>query len=145
LRSWVERALGLIFVASALAKLTNVELFLFQVYQYSLLPKAAVEPLGLLLLWLEVCCGLGLLRACASPAPLCLSGLLYGCFSGAVGLALWRGKRPDCGCFGLESEPISSTHLVVVSLLSLFSFWLAFQKLSVVKAADDPSHTEDSE
>ena len=140
----MERALGLVFVASALSKLINVELFLFQVYQYSLLPRAAVEPLGLLLLWLEMCCGLALLRAGSSPAPLCLSGLLYGCFSLAVGQALGRGLRPDCGCFGLESEPISLFHLVVVSLMSLFSFWLAFRKLPFVQATGDPAQTKDS-
>lgn len=140
----MERALGLVFVASALSKLINVELFLFQVYQYSLLPRAAVEPLGLLLLWLEMCCGLALLRAGSSRAPLCLSGLLYGCFSLAVGLALGKGIRPDCGCFGLESAPISFFHLVAVCLFSLLSFWLAFRKTPTVQAADDPAQAKNS-
>lgn len=127
---WVERGLGLIFLASALTKLANVELFLFQIYQYSLVPKNTIEPLGLTLLWLEVCCGFLLLRATSSPAPLCLSGLLYGCFSVAVGLALWRGLRPDCGCFGLESAPISSGHLALVAFFSALSFRLAYQRFS---------------
>lgn len=130
MRLWVERLLGAVFLLSALAKLANVNLFLFQVYQYSLFSKSAVEPLGLLLVWLEVCCGLGLVRARPSLAPLCLSGLLYGCFSISVGLALLRGLRPDCGCFGVESHPISSIHWAAVSSLSVLSFWLAKRKSS---------------
>ena len=127
-----------------MSKMANVQLFLFQVYQYSLLPKASIEPLGLLLLWLEMCCGFALLRAGASGAPLCLSGLLYGCFSLAVGSALLRGVRPDCGCFGLENTPISLAHLAAVSLLSLFSFGLAFRKLPVSQVADGPAQEKES-
>lgn len=145
MRAWGERVLGLIFLVSALSKLLNVELFLFQVYQYSLLSRAAIEPLGLLLLWLEMCCGLALLRAGSSLAPLCLSGLLYGCFSLAVGLALGRGLRPDCGCFGLESAPISFWHLAAVLSLSFLSFWMAFRKSPLVQSAGHPPQAENSD
>jgi putative oxidoreductase len=110
----LEVALGMVFWTAAALKFPNIDLFVFQVQQYQLLPRPLLEPLCLWLLWLEVVCGAAILWPRTSEAGLMLCSLLYSVFAFFVGVTLARGKQLDCGCFGEASAPLGWGHFLAI-------------------------------
>lgn len=113
---------GLVFVASALAKLLYPEAFVAAVQGYEVLPGAMVRPVALAFPWLELlvgaCLVVGLHTRLAASAA---AGLMV-LFMGLMGLALLLGKQIDCGCFvGLISETVGPSTLIRDAVLLLLT------------------------
>jgi uncharacterized membrane protein YphA (DoxX/SURF4 family) len=100
--------LGLVFLAAALPKVADPPGFAKAIWAYALFPSWALNPLALLLPWLELVCGLALcLGRWIRAATLWISALLLS-FSLALAINLARHHPVDCGCFGSaapRSEP----------------------------------------
>ena len=92
--------LGLVFIAAALPKIADPPGFAKAIWAYALFPPWALNPLALVLPWLELFCGLALgLGRWTRAAILWVSALLLS-FSLALAINLARHHPTDCGCFG---------------------------------------------
>jgi len=90
------------------------------------LPPALARPMVLLLPLLELAVGAALVSArLAWYGARGAIGLLAA-FMVVVGIAMIRGRKPDCHCFGqLHSAPVGWPTLVRNGVLAVFAGWLA--------------------
>lgn len=98
----VQIALGLLFIAAALPKLTDPPSFAHMIYNYRLLPGGLVNPFALVLPWLELLCGVALVLGIWSRSAAAAIGLLLIVFVAAVSVNLLRGNAIECGCFDVR-------------------------------------------
>ena len=83
-------------------------------YNYHLLPGWMINPVAIILPWVEVVIGVSLLVGiCTQGGALLGSGLL-GIFACALAINLARGLDIACGCFSTSTsaEPITWLYLV---------------------------------
>lgn len=91
---------GVLLIAGVAKIRAGESRFLKDILAYDLLPQWASYLLARWLPWVEVLTGVLLIAGLFAPfAAIAGFGLLL-VFAGAVGLALWRGKEINCGCFG---------------------------------------------
>jgi len=98
----VQIALGLLFVAAALPKLVDPPSFAHMIYNYRLVPGALVNLMALVMPWLELLAGLGLILGLWTRTSAGLVGALLLVFLAAISLNLARGNAIDCGCFDVS-------------------------------------------
>ena len=93
--------LGAVFVVSAVPKIANPRLFIFNVENYKLLPGPLAKAYGWTLPYVELATGvalvLGVQTKLASPVAL----LMLGSFVIAMVTAIARKQHVECTCFGL--------------------------------------------
>jgi len=108
----VQIALGAIFIVAALPKVVDPPSFAHMIYNYRLVPGAAVNALALVMPWVEILVGLALILGVWPREAAALAGLLLLVFIAAIGLNLVRGHAVDCGCFDVHSAGKSREELV---------------------------------
>jgi uncharacterized membrane protein YphA (DoxX/SURF4 family) len=99
----VQLGLGVLFIAAALPKLLDPPSFAHMIYNYRVLPGGLVNPLALVLPWLELLCGLALVLGIWSRTAATLVGSLLVVFTVALTFNLLRGNAIDCGCFDVQA------------------------------------------
>jgi Methylamine utilisation protein MauE. len=103
-RGWIALGLrvllALLFVLAGGLKLLDPAAFAAEINRYQLIPWWGCALLAVLLPWLEICAGIGLLTRSFSPGSLTWVTLLLVVFSLALLSAMLRGLSIDCGCFG---------------------------------------------
>lgn len=101
---WGERlgrwALALIFLAAALPKIMDPSGFASDISHYAMLPDVVINPLAVVLPWIEAVAALALLSGFAAEGAVLLTALMLAAFLGGLGQAWIRGLDIDCGCFG---------------------------------------------
>jgi uncharacterized membrane protein YphA (DoxX/SURF4 family) len=103
---------GLVFIAAALPKIADPPAFAKAIWAYALFPPWSLNPLALVLPWLELFCGLALcLGRWVRAATLWVSALLVS-FSLALAVNLARHHPTDCGCFGSAAPKSEAERLV---------------------------------
>lgn len=96
--------LGGVFLYSGATKIIDPGGFALSVYHYQLLPDVLVNPMAIILPWVEVVCGAALiLRWWVGGASLVVTGLLL-VFLTALVITLVRGLDISCGCFSSTGE-----------------------------------------
>lgn len=118
--------LGGLFVLASLHKIAVPHVFAIDVATYGILPLALVNPVAIVLPWVELVAGLMLLLGARVRAAALLVAAMMAVFLAALVIALARGLDMSCGCFasqGAESDPISG--LTVLRDLA----WLALSVL----------------
>jgi uncharacterized membrane protein YphA (DoxX/SURF4 family) len=120
--------LGCIFVYASLDKLRHPDIFAEALYNYLLLPDAAINMVAIWLPWLELLSGgLLILGLWVRGSILVLSGLMV-VFLAALGINLARGLDIHCGCFVTESTDPMTVFTVfrdaLFLLLALYLIWL---------------------
>ena len=100
--------LGLAFVVASVDKIAIPEVFALNVKAYQLLPVSLVNLIALVIPWVELLCGIFLIRGIfVRSSSLMLSALLC-LFVVMLVTAITRGLVIDCGCFGTSrSSPVS--------------------------------------
>lgn len=96
--------LGLVFVYASYDKILHPQAFALGVYNYQLLPDAAVNMTALILPWLELLLGLCLLFGVFLPGATVTGTALLVVFLGALVLNQLRGLDIHCGCFSTEMK-----------------------------------------
>ncbi len=93
--------LGSFFIASGWHKIADPHGFALAIYRYDLLPGILINPVAILLPWLEVVCGavLILFRPWRNGA-LCWMLAMLVPFTAAILVAIARGFDIPCGCAG---------------------------------------------
>ncbi len=92
-------AVGLVFLLYGFDKILEPGDFARAIANYRLLPDALVNPLAVLLPWVECMCGMLLLTGQWTRSAALLSALLLSVFLAAVSITLFRGLDINCGCF----------------------------------------------
>lgn len=99
----VQLALGALFVAAAITKIADPPAFAHMVYNYRLLPGAAVNAAAIVLPWVELAAGAALLFGFWKRTAAGIAGVLLLVFIAALSVNLARGNPVNCGCFSLHA------------------------------------------
>ena len=91
--------LGALFIYSSLYKIATPGAFAHEVHNYRLLPVALVNPVAIVLPWLQLFCGAALIANRLRLGSSALVAAMMLVFCGAVASALIRGLNIACGCF----------------------------------------------
>lgn len=91
--------LGSIFAFAAIHKIANPSQFALILYGYDLFPEYTINFVALVIPWLELLTGIGLIVGFRPRASSLLLGILLFCFIIALSINLYRGHEFDCGCF----------------------------------------------
>ena len=106
---------GLIFLASALAKIADLPAFAVSIHNFRLepiVPMVATNLLALTIPWVELVAGLALVGGVRPRAGAIVYTVLLSVFTIGVVAAMARGLSFDCGCFGKASAgPVGAKKL----------------------------------
>lgn len=101
---WLERiarwALAGIFLAAAVPKILDPAGFALDISHYAMVPDILINPMAIILPWIEAVGALALLSGFAVEGGLLLVNLLILVFMAGLAQAWVRGLDIDCGCFG---------------------------------------------
>lgn len=111
--------LGLVFLLSALGKITNMRDFLRGVVKYRILPERVAKVFGFILPWVELGVAFALIIGMALPVAGVLASLLLICFIVAVNLNLRYEREVKCNCYGIAGTKTISWGTIVRNFLLL--------------------------
>jgi Methylamine utilisation protein MauE len=97
--------LALVFVVAAASKLADREALRETLVEFGLPGRAAVAG-GLALPFAELAIAGLLIPSGTARSGAVAALVLLAVFCIAIARAIWRGERPDCGCFGARSAPV---------------------------------------
>lgn len=113
--------LGVVFIAACLHKIAHPGVFALDVATYDILSLALINPMAIILPYIELIAGIMLIVGFRSRASaLAVLGMMF-MFIIAVVLALYKGLDMSCGCFAsqsMEQEPMGT--MTVLRDLSWF-------------------------
>jgi hypothetical protein len=89
---------------SGAVKLRHPRAFATAIEGYRILPRSLARPAALAIALAEAGCAVLLAAGWARLAGLAIAGGLVGAFLAAMSLALARGQRIGCGCFGGSAD-----------------------------------------
>ena len=112
LRLAASIALGAVFIAAAVPKIVDPPSFAHMIANYKILPGPAVNPLALLLPWIEILTGLALVLGLFRQTAGKLAGALLAVFVLAIGTNLARDRAVQCGCFDVHAAEKSHDQLI---------------------------------
>ena len=148
----VQIALGLIFVVAALPKIVDPPSFAHVIYNYKIMPWALVNPMALIMPWIELLSGLALILGIWKGTARTIIGILLLTFIAAISINLVRGNAIDCGCFDVSAanktteERLADMRFVILRdsgmLLMVAQLWWASHQLKdddVARASDRPA------
>jgi len=94
---------GLVFLLYGIDKIAHPGDFAQAIENYRLLPEVLVNPVAVILPWIELVCGLLLLAGQWVRSAALVSAFLLGVFVVAVSITLARGLDINCGCLNAEA------------------------------------------
>jgi hypothetical protein len=97
-------ALAVVLGFSGAVKLRNPQAFAAAIGNYRILPRAVARPAAAAIALAEVGCTVLLAAPWTRLAGVAVAGGLVGAFLTAMLLALARGQRIGCGCFGASGD-----------------------------------------
>ncbi len=101
--------LAAFFLVSAYGKLVDVERYSVDaVYNFGILPMVLARPFGLVIPFIELLCGLGILFGVFTRLSALGIGLMSLSFFIAKAIVLSQGRSIDCGCFGAVIDTLAS-------------------------------------
>jgi hypothetical protein len=115
----VQVAVGVVFLAAVVGKLfTGTRGFADELRNLAVLPADLVRPAAVAVIVAEVAVLVLLVVPGTAPAGLTLAAVLLLAFAAALSVALARGRRAACRCFGAIGGPLGPRHVVRNVLLA---------------------------
>jgi putative oxidoreductase len=115
--------LAAIFLLSSFGKLVDIERYSVDaVYNFGILPMLLARPFGLVMPFIELLCGLGLLFGVLTRLSALGAALMSLAFFIAKAIVLSEGRTIECGCFGAVVDTLASVTIfmdIPMSLLAL--------------------------
>jgi hypothetical protein len=133
--------LAAFFLTSSYGKLVDIERYSVDaVYNFGILPMVLARPFGLVMPFIELLCGLGLLFGVLTRFSALGIALMSLSFFIAKEIVLSQGRSIECGCFGAVIDTLASVTIfmdipmMVLASVIMFSapaarHWLAIGKL----------------
>ncbi|HEX8411990.1 MAG TPA: MauE/DoxX family redox-associated membrane protein [Thermoanaerobaculia bacterium] len=103
----VQIALGAIFIAAALPKITDPPSFAHMIYNYRILPAPLINISALVMPWVEIAAGLCLILGVWVRPARWLIGAMLVVFIIAISINLARNNAIDCGCFDVSAAGLT--------------------------------------
>jgi len=123
--------LGGVFVWAGWVKIVDPQGFAAIIGNYQLLPGPLVNPLAVLLPWIEVLCGVLLIVGAWVDGSLLIVNALMVVFMAALVSTWIRGIDVDCGCFSVATTENGADYLTDIlrdAVLLAIGLWLAFDQ-----------------
>jgi len=123
------------FLTSAYGKLVDIERYSVDaVYNFGILPMFLTRPFGLIMPFIELLCGLGLLFGVLTRLSALGIALMSLSFFIAKGIVLSQGRSIECGCFGAVIDTLASVTIFM-------DFPIMFLALLVVLSPSATRHS----
>ena len=117
---------GAAFILAGALKVADPAKFALDVGNYRLVPHAMLNPVAVLLPWIEVTAGSFLLAGVWTRAAALVITSLTAMFFTVIVSALARGLNIECGCFGtIGGRHVGLVNLAIDSTLLCLAAWLA--------------------
>ena len=98
-----------LFITSACGKLVDIERYSVDaVYNFGILPMFLARSFGLVMPFIELLCGLGLLFGVLTRLSAVGVSLMSSSFLIAKAIVLSQGRSIECGCFGAIVDTLAS-------------------------------------
>jgi len=128
---WVIRLiLSAAFIYAGWHKILHPPDFAQVIANYQILPRFVVNPLALLLPWIELASGICLISGWQKRGALFIIGTLLIVFMGVLGAAWYRGINIACGCFSTSQQATSDLLMDLLRdgmlLLMAIGLWMRF-------------------
>lgn len=125
----VRLAIGGTFIYASLYKIIDPASFAKSVWYYHLVPGDLINLMALILPWIELLCGIGLILGIWYHGSVVLVNVLTVTFILALSTAIVKGINIECGCFKAAKESNESAWkalqfnfvLIVFTVQLLFS------------------------
>lgn len=139
--NWMRIGFGLVFVAAGVGKILYPADFAQIIYNYQMVPEMFVNPMAIILPWVELVCGVALATDCFKRGAATILSVLLLIFLGALWFNVSRGLDVSCGCFTVDPEAkgnlmqaaVRDTVLFAVGLVVL---WRAFADAAARRASE---------
>jgi putative oxidoreductase len=120
--------LGFVFIYAGVMKASDPHGFADILCAYRLLPEWVINPVAILLPWIEIVVGVSLFLGIWIQGGALVASSMLTIFAFALGINLLRGLAIDCGCFGAANckDPISWLYLVRDILLLAIGAYVFF-------------------
>ena len=120
----IRLILGVLFLYAGIDKITEPQSFARSIDNYHIIPFGMENTMAIILPWLELLIGLGLVIGCmVDGAALMPMGLLV-VFIIAISSAILRGYNIECGCGLKEGELVGTQKLLENSILFLMGLFI---------------------
>jgi uncharacterized membrane protein YphA (DoxX/SURF4 family) len=128
---FVRIALGIIFLWASVGKIRDPRAFAQILENYRILPAVLVNPVAVLLPWVEAICGLSLILGFFVRGSSLIVNLLMLSFITAFILNVFRGIDVSCGCFSVSVRQTSASLLVIMrdTLFLIAGIWVFYSSL----------------
>jgi hypothetical protein len=115
------------FIMSACGKLVDLERYSVDaVYNFGVLPMVLARPFGLVMPFIELLCGLGLLLGVLTRLAALGIALMSVAFFIAKAIVLSQGRSIDCGCFGAIIDTLASVTIFMDIPMLAFALFILF-------------------
>ena len=115
------------FLLSSYGKLVDIERYSVDaVYNFGILPMVLARPFGLVMPFIELLCGFGLLFSVLTRLSALGIGLMSLAFFIAKAIVLSQGRSIECGCFGAVVDTLASVTIfmdIPMMFLALVVMW----------------------
>jgi len=123
----IRLILAFLFILSALQKFKSLETFALSVDAYQIFPAFLVNLITIIIPWLELFIGTGLLFKYKLQSNLISYLFMMISFTILVFIAMIKGLDIDCGCFGESStkvgvQKVAENMIIVLGNLILIRF-----------------------
>lgn len=120
--------LGYIFVDAGFDKILHPDTFARAIGNYHLLPWGLENAFAIVLPWVELLLGLGLIIGIYVDGSAVLSGALLLFFIFAIASAILRGYNIECGCGLREGQMVGMGKIVEDLVLLVMSIMILFRR-----------------
>jgi uncharacterized membrane protein YphA (DoxX/SURF4 family) len=100
--------LGIVFVYASFYKIIDPASFAKSIWYYHMVPGSLINLMALIMPWLELLCGLGLILGIYFRGSSFWIGIMVLIFMVALISAISRGLSIDCGCFKAAASATES-------------------------------------
>ena len=124
-------SLGSVFIWASWSKILDPQSFASIIQNYQILPPSLVNPMAILLPWVEALCGVSLLSGYFVRGSTLIVNVLLIVFSLVLSFNIYRGLDVTCGCFSISSAGVKTTWLSVLRDLPLLAagLWILYFRL----------------
>ena len=93
--------IGTVFIWASYGKILDPSGFAAIIQNYKILPIWLINPIAIILPWIEILCGLFLVTGFLVKGSILIINLLLLIFAAAIIINIYRGIDINCGCFTL--------------------------------------------
>ena len=127
--------IGIIFVWASYGKILDPAGFGRIVQNYSILPEILINPVSVILPWVEAVAGILLISGFFVTGASMIINLMMFTFVSAFLINIYRGIDVSCGCFSLSVETTRSMYRYLIRdlIILLAGIWVFIYKLRTDK------------